>query len=187
MKAKAVAKKVLKKAGKLAGAGLAANAAIRAAQRDDVNVKRIDSLKNKALKGALGDKNYKKMIQGTKKLVGEKNYRRMDRAYNVGLDLGDMAFQAAKGNLRGSETALERATKRGFGEKALRGAAEEYKGVIGEKNYKKIHHIGHRILNTGLDAGSAGLALSTGNYEKAGKYGASAIRSGIGAEASHKG
>jgi hypothetical protein len=82
--------------------------------------------------------------------------------------------------------ALERGMTTGFGKKALRGAAEEYKGAIGEKNYKKIHRIGNRVLDTGLDAASAGVALSSGNYTKAAKYGGSAVRKGIGAEALHK-
>jgi len=185
-KAKKVLKKVAAKAGKLAGSALAANAAYRALQRDDINVKRIDTLKNKAIKGAIGEKNYKKMIQGTKDLIGEKNYRRANRAYQTGLEAGDVVFQAGKGNFRGSVDALERGMKKGFGEKALRGAAEEYKGVIGEKNYKAIHRIGNRVMDTGLDAASAGVALSSGNYKKAAKYGSSAVRKGIGAEALHK-
>lgn len=185
MKTKAL-KSIAKKAGKIAVAGLQAKAAYGAAGKKNVDVKRIDRLKKSALKGALGEKNYKKMIQGTKDLIGEKNYRRLDRANEVALNVGDVGFQLSRGNFRGAKDSAAEAIDRGVGKKALRKAQHAGQDLIGKKNYNAIHHIGNRVLNTGLDTASVAAAIQRGNFKGAVDYGLNAVRTGAGAEAIHK-
>ena len=179
-------KSIAKRAASIATAGLKASAAYKAVGKDNVNVMRVDELKKSALKNALGDKKYKQMIQGTKKLVGEKTYRRLDRANEVGLQLGDAVYQASKGNLRGTKDAVDRAITKGVGKKALREGQKAGQDLIGKKNYNAIHHVGNRVLNVGLDAGSAVMAARKGKVGAAMKYGGNAVRTGVGAEAIHK-
>jgi hypothetical protein len=179
-------KSIAKKAGKIAVAGLQAKAAYGATGKKNVDVMRIDRLKKSALKGALGEKNYKKMIQGTKDLVGEKNYRRLDRANDVALSLGDAAFQASRGNFRGVKDSIGTAITRGVGKKGLREAQSAGQDAIGKKNYNAIHRVGNRVLNTGLDTASAVAAVRRGNLKGAVDYGLNAARTGAGAEAIHK-
>jgi hypothetical protein len=176
-------KSLVKTAGSIA---YRANAAYKVAGRDKVNVMRIDDLKKSALKDALGEKKYKQMIQGTKKLVGEKTYRRLDRAEQVSLQLDDAAYQGSRGNFKGSKDALGRAITKGVGKKALREGQHAGQDLIGKKNYNAIHHIGNRTLNVGLSVASAYAAAKKGNPKGALNYGLNAVRTGVGAKAIHK-